>query len=51
MQRVIEQLVSSRFFHQPSEVHDSDLVAHISNCGKMMGDEKVGEAMLFLEIH
>jgi len=50
MERVVEQFALGGEFHDVSEVHDGYPVADVAHNGKVVGDEKVGQAEPVLEI-
>ena len=51
MDRIVEKLVLGSNLHDLSQVHDDDPIADMSNDSEIMGYEKIGEIIFFLDIH
>ena len=51
MDWIVEELVLGSNLHDLSQVHDDDPIADMSNDSEVMGYEKIGEIIFFLNIH
>jgi hypothetical protein len=51
MQRALEESCARRNFDDLSEIHDRNPMADVLDDTKIMGDKKVTQAKLILEVH
>ena len=50
MARIVEYIFGSALLNDLASVHDGDIICHVSNDTKVMGDEDDGEVLLLFEL-